>query len=137
MRLISFTGSTETGRIVAAACAERNAICSLEMGGKNVIIVMDDADVDLAVEGAVWGAFGTSGQRCTASSRLVVHKKVYKKFAQKLVERAKGLRVGNGLDAKTDVGPVINADARAQDSRLHRDRAEAKTARRSPAAATV
>ena len=77
LRLISFTGSTETGRIVASACAERNAICSLEMGGKNAIIVMDDADVDLAVEGAVWGAFGTSGQRCTASSRLIVHKKVY------------------------------------------------------------
>ncbi|HZE63913.1 MAG TPA: aldehyde dehydrogenase family protein, partial [Pyrinomonadaceae bacterium] len=76
LRLISFTGSTETGRIVASACAERNAICSLEMGGKNVIIVMEDADIDLAIEGAVWGAFGTSGQRCTASSRLVVHKKI-------------------------------------------------------------
>ena len=111
LRLISFTGSTETGRIVASACAERNAICSLEMGGKNVIIVDETADVDLAVEGAVWGAFGTSGQRCTASSRLVVHKKVYKKFTQKLVERAAALRVGNGADQKTEMGPVINADA--------------------------
>ncbi|HEX5707447.1 MAG TPA: aldehyde dehydrogenase family protein [Pyrinomonadaceae bacterium] len=111
VRLISFTGSTETGRLVASACAERNAICSLEMGGKNVIMVMEDADLDLAVEGALWGAFGTSGQRCTASSRIVVHKKVYKRFAQKLVDGAKGLRVGNGADAKTDVGPVINADA--------------------------
>jgi alpha-ketoglutaric semialdehyde dehydrogenase len=111
LRLISFTGSTETGRIVASACAERNAICSLEMGGKNVIIVMDDADVDLAVEGAVWGAFGTSGQRCTASSRIVVHKKVYKQFSKKLVERASRLRVGNGADTKTEMGPVINADA--------------------------
>ncbi len=111
LRLISFTGSTETGRIVASACAERNAICSLEMGGKNVIIVMDDADVDLAVEGAVWGAFGTSGQRCTASSRIVVHKKVYKQFTKKLVERASALRVGNGADALTEMGPVINADA--------------------------
>ncbi|HEX6182892.1 MAG TPA: aldehyde dehydrogenase family protein [Pyrinomonadaceae bacterium] len=111
VRLISFTGSTEVGRIVASSCAERNAICSLEMGGKNVIMVREDADLDLAVEGAVWGAFGTSGQRCTASSRIVVHKKVYKKFTQMLVERAKGLRVGNGLDEKTDVGPVINADA--------------------------
>jgi aldehyde dehydrogenase (NAD+) len=111
LRLISFTGSTETGRIVATACAERNAICSLEMGGKNVIIVMDDADVDLAVEGAIWGAFGTSGQRCTASSRLVVHKKVYKQFSKKLVEQAQALRVGNGADPKTDVGPVINAEA--------------------------
>ena len=111
LRLISFTGSTETGRIVASACAERNAICSLEMGGKNVIIIMDDADIDLAIEGALWGAFGTSGQRCTASSRLVVHKKVYKQFSKKLVERTRALRVGNGADAKTDVGPVINADA--------------------------
>lgn len=111
VRLISFTGSTETGRIVASVCAERNALCSLEMGGKNVIIVMDDADVDLAIEGTVWGAFGTSGQRCTASSRIVVHKKVYKKFTQKLVERAQALRVGNGADPKTDVGPVINAAA--------------------------
>ncbi len=111
VRLISFTGSTETGRIVAAACADRNAICSLEMGGKNVIIVMDDADVDLAVEGAVWGAFGTSGQRCTASSRVVVHKKVYKQFTKKLVERARGLRVGDGANPNVEVGPVINADA--------------------------
>src|ERR1044072_6236320 len=111
VRLISFTGSTEVGRIVAGACAERNAICSLEMGGKNVIMVMEDADLELAVEGAVWGAFGTSGQRCTASSRIVVHKKVYKKFTQMLVERARGLRVGDGQDERTDVGPVINADA--------------------------
>ncbi|PYS86664.1 MAG: aldehyde dehydrogenase [Acidobacteria bacterium] len=105
LRLISFTGSTDTGRLVASACAERNAICSLEMGGKNVIIVMEDADVDNAIEGAVWGAFGTSGQRCTASSRVVVHKKVYRQFARKLVERAKALRVGNGADAKTEMGP--------------------------------
>src|SRR6266536_1900617 len=111
LRLISFTGSTETGRIVASACAERNAICSLEMGGKNVIIVMDDADIDLAIEGAIWGAFGTSGQRCTASSRLVVHKRVYKQFTKKLVEQTKALRVGDGADPKTDVGPVINGEA--------------------------
>ena len=104
LRLISFTGSTETGRLVASACADRNAICSLEMGGKNVIMVMDDGDVDLAIEGALWGAFGTSGQRCTASSRIVVHKKVYKQFSNKLVERAKTLRVGNGADPRTD-GP--------------------------------
>jgi acyl-CoA reductase-like NAD-dependent aldehyde dehydrogenase len=111
VRLISFTGSTETGRIVASACADRNAICSLEMGGKNVIIVMEDGDVDLAVEGAVWGAFGTSGQRCTASSRLVVHKKVYKQFVKKLVERARSLRVGNGASTNVEMGPVINSDA--------------------------
>ena len=111
VRLISFTGSTETGRLVASACADRNAICSLEMGGKNAIIVMDDADVDNAVEGAIWGAFGTSGQRCTASSRLIVHKKVYKQFSNKLADRAKALRIGNGADPKVDVGPVINQDA--------------------------
>ncbi|HKP36051.1 MAG TPA: aldehyde dehydrogenase family protein [Pyrinomonadaceae bacterium] len=111
LRLISFTGSTETGRTVAYACAERNAICSLEMGGKNAIIVMDDADVDNAIEGALWGAFGTSGQRCTASSRLIVHKKIYREFAKKLTDQAKALRVGNGADPKTEVGPVINEDA--------------------------
>jgi aldehyde dehydrogenase (NAD+) len=111
LRLISFTGSTETGRSVAYACAERNAICSLEMGGKNAIIVMDDADLDNAIEGTVWGAFGTSGQRCTASSRVIVHKKVYRQFTKKLVERAQTLRVGNGADPGVDVGPVINESA--------------------------
>jgi aldehyde dehydrogenase (NAD+) len=111
IRLISFTGSTDTGRIIAEQCAAQNKIVSLEMGGKNAIIVMDDADIDNAVEGSLWGAFGTSGQRCTASSRLVVHKKVYKKFTEKLVERAKQLKVGNGLDQKTEVGPVINQAA--------------------------
>ncbi len=111
VRLISFTGSTDTGRIIAEACARDNKIVSLEMGGKNAIIVMDDADIDNAVEGSLWGAFGTSGQRCTASSRLVVHKKIYKKFCAKLVEKVKQLRVGNGLEAKTEVGPVIHEDA--------------------------
>lgn len=111
VRLISFTGSTDTGRIIAEACARTNKIVSLEMGGKNAIIVMDDADIDNAVEGSLWGAFGTSGQRCTASSRLVVHKKVYKKFVDKLVEKVKKLKVGNGLDEKIEVGPVINEAA--------------------------
>lgn len=111
VRLISFTGSTTTGRVIAERCAHDNKIVSLEMGGKNAIIVMDDADVDNAVEGSLWGAFGTSGQRCTASSRLIVHKKIYKKFCEKLVAKVKQLRVGNGLDAKTEVGPVINQRA--------------------------
>ena len=111
VRLISFTGSTDTGKIIAEQCARDNKIVSLEMGGKNAIIVMDDADIDNAVEGSLWGAFGTSGQRCTASSRLVVHKKVYKKFCEKLVEKVKKLKIGNGLDAKTEVGPVINQAA--------------------------
>ncbi|MER3632608.1 MAG: aldehyde dehydrogenase, partial [Blastocatellia bacterium] len=100
-----------TGRMIAETCARENKIVSLEMGGKNAIIIMDDADIDNAVEGSLWGAFGTSGQRCTASSRLVVHKKVYKKFVEKFVERAKHLRVGNGLDKSTEVGPVINQAA--------------------------
>lgn len=111
VRLISFTGSTDTGRIIAEKCARDNKIVSLEMGGKNAIIVMDDADIDNAVEGSLWGAFGTSGQRCTASSRLIVHKDVYAEFTEKLVEQAKGLKVGNGLDDSTDVGPVINQQA--------------------------
>src|SRR6184192_1375290 len=108
LRLISFTGSTETGRTVAYACAERNAICSLEMGGKNAIIVMDDADVDLAVEGAVWGAFGTTGQRCTAASRLLVHEEVVGEFVDKLTARVRSLRVGNGLDPAAQMGPCVS-----------------------------
>lgn len=111
VRLISFTGSTDTGKKIAEQCARDNKIVSLEMGGKNAIIINDDADIDNAVEGSLWGAFGTSGQRCTASSRLVVHKKVYKKFVQKLVERVAKLKVGDGLDPKTEVGPVINQQA--------------------------
>jgi aldehyde dehydrogenase (NAD+) len=111
VRLISFTGSTEVGRKVGQVAAATDKICSLEMGGKNVIIIMDDADLNLAVEGVLWGAFGTSGQRCTAASRVVVHKKVVRKFASLLVDRAKRLRLGNGLDEKTDVGPVINQEA--------------------------
>jgi alpha-ketoglutaric semialdehyde dehydrogenase len=111
INLVSFTGSTEIGRHVGQTAARLGKNCSLEMGGKNVIIVMDDADVDLAVEGAVWGAFGTSGQRCTASSRLVVHKRVYKKFVDKLASKTKTLKVGDGLDETVDVGPVINEDA--------------------------
>ena len=92
IRLISFTGSTDTGRIIAEACARDNKIVSLEMGGKNAIIVMDDADIDNAVEGSLWGAFGTSGQRCTASSRLVVHKKVYKKFCRKTCRKSQKIK---------------------------------------------
>jgi alpha-ketoglutaric semialdehyde dehydrogenase len=111
VRLISFTGSTATGKHIASEGGKLNKIISLEMGGKNVIIIMDDADVDLAVEGSVWGAFGTSGQRCTASSRLVVHKAVYNEFVEKLVARVKQLRIGNGLETSTEVGPVINEAA--------------------------
>jgi acyl-CoA reductase-like NAD-dependent aldehyde dehydrogenase len=110
-RLVSFTGSTEVGRIVGQACAATDKICSLEMGGKNVIMIMEDADLELALEGVLWGAFGTTGQRCTATSRVVVHRKVAKKFTHMLADRAKHLRLGPGLQEKTDVGPVINRDA--------------------------
>jgi aldehyde dehydrogenase (NAD+) len=105
VRLISFTGSTETGRVVSEAAAPDFKHCHLEMGGKNVIMVLDDADVDLAVEGALWGGFGTTGQRCTAASRVVVHKKVYKEFIDKFAARARALKVGNGLDESVDMGP--------------------------------
>jgi len=106
--LVSFTGSTEVGRIISETCAPTFKKCHLEMGGKNIIIVMDDANLDLAVDGAIWGSFGTSGQRCTATSRIAVHKKIYNEFAARFVERAKALRVGDGLDPKTDMGPSVN-----------------------------
>ncbi len=108
INLVSFTGSTEVGRIVSQACAPTFKKCHLEMGGKNIIIVMDDANLDLAVDGAVWGGFGTSGQRCTAASRVAVHKKVYSEFVEKFVARVKALKVGDGLDPSTDMGPCIN-----------------------------
>jgi alpha-ketoglutaric semialdehyde dehydrogenase len=111
VRLVSFTGSTEVGRIVGQACAATDKICSLEMGGKNVIMIMEDADLDLALEGVLWGAFGTTGQRCTAASRVVVHKKVARKFTSMLADRTKRLKLGPGLNEKSDVGPVINQDA--------------------------
>ena len=106
--VISFTGSTATGRIIAQACAPHFKHCSLEMGGKNIILVMDDANLDLALDGAVWGGFGTTGQRCTAASRIGVHKSVYQEFVAGLVGRAQKLKVGNGLDPSVEVGPLIN-----------------------------
>jgi aldehyde dehydrogenase (NAD+) len=108
VNLVSFTGSTEVGREVAKICAETYKKVSLEMGGKNAIIVMDDAALDLAVEGALWGGFGTSGQRCTAASRVIVHEKVHRAFTRDFADRARALRLGSGLDENTDVGPVIN-----------------------------
>ncbi len=105
---ISFTGSTEVGRRISEACATDFKHCHLEMGGKNCILIMDDAKIDLAVDGAIWGAFGTTGQRCTASSRMIVHKDVIKEFTEKFVARAKALKVGDGLDESVDMGPAIN-----------------------------
>lgn len=108
VRLISFTGSSDVGSRIAEACGRLFKKVSLEMGGKNAQIVMDDADLDLAVDGALWGAFGTTGQRCTATSRLIVHDKVYHSFVKRFLDRAAALKLGNGLDAKTEVGPVVN-----------------------------
>ncbi len=105
---VSFTGSTEIGRKISEACAPDFKHCHLEMGGKNCIIVMDDANIDLAIDGAIWGAFGTTGQRCTASSRIILHKNIYNKFAKLFVERAKKLKVGDGLDETVEMGPAIS-----------------------------
>src|ERR1700731_1876286 len=106
--VVSFTGSTSVGRLIAQACAPDFKHGSLEMGGRNIIIVMDDATLALAVDGAIWGGFRTTGQRCTAASRVAVHKSVYHEFTSRFVARAKKLRVGDGLDAAIDMGPCIN-----------------------------
>ncbi len=107
--VISFTGSTDSGRHVAVEAAKSLKRVSLEMGGKNAVIVLDDADLDLAVEGILWSAYGTTGQRCTACSRVIVQSTVRQQLLDKLVPRIEQLRLGNGLDESIDVGPVINA----------------------------
>ncbi|MDQ2983212.1 MAG: aldehyde dehydrogenase family protein [Actinomycetota bacterium] len=109
--VITFTGSRETGVAVTKAAAENLKHVHLELGGKNAIIVLDDADLDLAVDGILWSAFGTSGQRCTAASRVIVQEGVYEALAAKLVERAEQMRLGPGWEEDTDVGPVINRSA--------------------------
>jgi len=106
--LISFTGSTATGSLVGETCGRMHKRLSLEMGGKNAQIVLDDADLDLALEGALWGAFGTTGQRCTATSRLILQKGIHDNFLSKLVDKAKALKLGDGRKAGTDVGPLIH-----------------------------
>jgi len=108
VRVVSFTGSTDVGRTVSEAAAPSFKKVHLEMGGKNVVMVMDDANLELAVEGCVWGGFGTTGQRCTAASRVVVHEKVYQRFLDAFVARTRALRVGDGLDPGTDVGPSVS-----------------------------
>ena len=110
--VISFTGSTETGSIIGATCGRMHKRLSLEMGGKNAMIVLDDADLDLALDGVLWGAFGTTGQRCTATSRLIVQDKVHDRFLKMVCDRAAVLRLGPGLEATTEVGPLIHAAAR-------------------------
>ena len=110
--VISFTGSTESGARLGEVCGRMHKRLSLEMGGKNAMIVMDDADLELALDGVLWGAFSTTGQRCTATSRLLLHRKVHDRFLRMLVDRVEKLRLGDGLDANTDVGPMINEGAR-------------------------
>jgi aldehyde dehydrogenase (NAD+) len=109
VRGLSFTGSVETGESILRRAGVKKV--GLEMGGKNAIIVMDDADLELAVEGILWGGFGTTGQRCTAASRVIVHRKVKGALEKRLLARIKKLKLGSGLDAKTDVGPLINKRA--------------------------
>jgi aldehyde dehydrogenase (NAD+) len=113
VRIVSFTGSTNVGRIVNQAAAPTFKKVHLEMGGKNVVMIMDDANLELAVDGCLWGGFGTSGQRCTAASRVVVHEKVYRKFVDEFVARAKSLVVGDGLKPETQMGPS-NSEAQLQ-----------------------
>lgn len=110
--VVSFTGSTATGSVIGATCGRMHKRLSLEMGGKNAQIVMADANLELALEGVLWGAFGTTGQRCTATSRLIVHEKVHDKFVRMVCDAAKDLTLGDGLDERTDVGPLIHEAAR-------------------------
>jgi acyl-CoA reductase-like NAD-dependent aldehyde dehydrogenase len=109
---VSFTGSTETGRAIGEVCGRMHKRLSLEMGGKNAQIVLDDADLELALEGVLWGAFGTTGQRCTATSRLVLQRGIHDAFLARLVERTRALRLGDGRRPGTDVGPLIHAASR-------------------------
>jgi aldehyde dehydrogenase (NAD+) len=114
--MISFTGSTEIGRDIYTRAAGKLIRVHLEMGGKNPIIVMDDADLDLAVDAIVWSAFGTTGQRCTACSRLIVHEPIFDRLIEKLVEDTQALRLGDGLEPSVQVGPVVNE---AQLKKIH------------------
>jgi acyl-CoA reductase-like NAD-dependent aldehyde dehydrogenase len=108
VRAVSLTGSSAVGRIVGTTAAKSFKHCSLELGGKNPMIVLDDANLELAIEGGLWGGFGTTGQRCTATSRIIVQKGIYGEFVEQYVERAKALKVGNGLDETVEMGPAIN-----------------------------
>ena len=112
--LVSFTGSTDVGLQVAARCAARGVRISLEMGGKNAAIVLDDADLDLVADALTWSAFGTTGQRCTACSRILVTPRTHTGVVERLAGRAAKLRVGNGLDAVTEMGPLVSAAQRAR-----------------------
>lgn len=117
VQLVSFTGSAAVGREIAAVCGQQLKRVSLELGGKNAQIVMEDADLNLALEGALWGAFGTTGQRCTATSRLILHREIKKEMTDRLLERAEKIRIGDGLDESVEMGPLINEAAR---EKVHR-----------------
>jgi acyl-CoA reductase-like NAD-dependent aldehyde dehydrogenase len=110
--LVSFTGSTTTGAAIGETCGRMHKRLSLEMGGKNAMIVMDDADLDLALEGVLWGAFGTTGQRCTATSRLLLHRRIHDRFLRRLADAAERLVLGDGRRPGTQVGPLIHEAAR-------------------------
>ncbi len=110
--LVSFTGSAAVGREIAAVCGQNLKRVALELGGKNAQIVMEDADLDLALEGALWGAFGTTGQRCTATSRLILHRDIKQGFTDALMARAEKIKIGDGLDETVEMGPLINQAAR-------------------------
>jgi aldehyde dehydrogenase (NAD+) len=112
VKLVSFTGSAAVGREIASVCGQHLKRVSLELGGKNAQIVMEDADLDLASEGALWGAFGTTGQRCTATSRLILHRDIKQKMTDMLVARAEKIKIGDGLDESVEMGPLINQAAR-------------------------
>ncbi|NIQ52911.1 MAG: aldehyde dehydrogenase family protein [Gammaproteobacteria bacterium] len=109
--VISFTGSTGVGSKLGETCGRMHKRLSLEMGGKNAQIVMPDANMELALEGVLWGAFGTTGQRCTATSRLLLHEAIHDEFVERLVDRVEALKLGDGLLDETDVGPMINEAA--------------------------
>lgn len=108
INMISLTGSTEVGRHVAEVCGRDLRRCALELGGKNAVVILDDGDLDLAAESVTWAAFGTTGQRCTATSRVIVQRGALKGFTERLVARAEQLRVGNGLNPETEMGPLVN-----------------------------
>jgi acyl-CoA reductase-like NAD-dependent aldehyde dehydrogenase len=115
--LVSFTGSTDTGSLVGETCGRMHKRLSLEMGGKNAMIVMDDADLDLALDGVLWGAFGTTGQRCTATSRLILQSGIHDEFLSRLIDRARAMTLGDGRKKGTDVGPLIHESSRTKVAR--------------------
>jgi len=117
VQLVSFTGSAAVGREIASICGQHLKRVSLELGGKNAQIVMEDGDLNLALEGVLWGAFGTTGQRCTATSRLIVHHDVKKQLTEMLVARAEKIKIGDGLDESVEMGPLVNQAAR---EKVHR-----------------